>query len=354
MEENLALFRAMKEGQFPDGHCILRAKIDMSSPNLNLRDPPLYRIKRAVHPITGNQWCIYPMYDFAHVISDAVEEITHSLCTLEFADHRPLYDWFIDTLLPSKLLPCTATKRPTQIEFSRLNLQYTVLSKRKLIQLVQEKHVDGWNDPRMPTISGIRRRGYPASAIRLFCERIGISKAENNIDISVLEDCAREILDEEAPRLLGVLDPLKVIITDYIPSQDEDVFVVEKHPKRSELGQRRIPFSKEIFIDREDFFDTGMNGENPVPAGFKRLLLGGQVRLKYAYVITCNHIHRDEEGKVCQLDCTYDPNTRAGVTPEGSKRVKGIIQWVSASLAVPFEVHLKKTKLSLSIALMNS
>jgi glutaminyl-tRNA synthetase len=277
------------------------------------------------------------MYDFAHATSDALEEITHSLCTLEFADHRPLYDWVIDQVIPSGVLPNGRTRRPTQIEFSRLNLQYTVLSKRKLIELVTGGHVSGWNDPRMPTICGIRRRGYPAAAIRLFCERIGISKVENNIDISVLEDCAREVLDEAAPRVFGVLAPLKVTITNLDTSYTEE-FTAESHPKLPELGERILPFTKQVYIDREDFFDTGVAGEIPIPSGFKRLLPGGQVRLKYAYVITCDEVVRGFDGEVLELKCSYDPLTRAGATPENSKRVKGIVQWVSVQHAQPIEV----------------
>ena len=319
VEDNLRLFADMRSGKFPDGHCVLRAKIDMSSPNMNLRDPTLYRIKRATHPITGDAWCIYPMYDFAHAMSDALEGITHSLCTLEFADHRPLYDWAIDSVKPSGLLPYADKDgwRPAQTEFSRLNLQYTVLSKRKLIQLVTDKHVEGWDDPRMPTISGVRRRGYPASAIRLFCERMGVSKAENNIDIAVLEDCVRDTLDAEvgatlcpsrvcvklvthpsrpsllapvlvperpfsqAPRALAIAQPLKVTIANW-PTGDVEVFTAERHPKRPEMGARDIPFSGAVYIDKDDFFDTGADGADgsvPVPKGYKRLVPGGQVRL---------------------------------------------------------------------------
>ena len=341
VEENLQLFRDMKEGKMEDGKCVLRAKIDMSSPNMNLRDPTLYRIKRAEHPLTGNQWCIYPMYDFAHSMSDALEGITHSLCTLEFLDHRPVYDWVIDNLLGSGILPHGEEGwRPNQTEFSRLNLQYTVLSKRKLIQLVTEKHVQGWDDPRMPTISGVRRRGYPAEALRLFCDRMGISKAENNIDITILEDCVRETLDADSPRVLAVLDPLKVTITNWPVDTAEEIFTCENHPKRPDLGTREVPLSSTVYIDREDFFDTGVNSDIKPPKGYKRLMPGGTVRLKFAYVVTCNEVVRDNAGKVIELKVTYDAATRAGASPEGSTKAKGIVQWVSADHAVKAEVLL--------------
>lgn len=341
VQENLELFQSMKDGKFPDGKCVLRAKIDTSSPNLNLRDPTIYRIKRASHPITGDKWCIYPMYDFAHAISDAMEGITHSLCTLEFADHRPLYDWVIDSLKPSNLIPFTDRGwRPTQIEFSRLNLQYTVLSKRKLIQLVTEKYVDGWDDPRMPTICGVRRRGYPSAAIRLFCERIGISKAENNIDMSVLEECVREVLDTTSKRAFAICNPLKVTITNW---SNEKSFQLEAdlHPKYPEMGKRTLPFSNSVYIDRDDFFDVGIDGKLSPPKGYKRLLLNGIVRLKYAFVIQCNEVIRDPStGGVIELLCTLDERTLGGITPEGSKKAKGIIQWISTDYAVPAEFRL--------------
>lgn len=337
----------MRDGRFADGYCVLRAKIDMASPNLNMRDPVLYRIKRAEHPITGNKWCIYPMYDYAHALSDALEGITHSLCTLEFADHRPLYDWSIDTVMPSGLLPFQQEGwRPNQFEFSRLNIQYTVLSKRKLIQLVQEGHVNGWDDPRMPTISGMRRRGYPAAALKLFCDRVGISKAENNIDMSVLEDCVREVLDEQAPRAFGIEDPLKITITNWPESKDnnkesnstEGMFQVLNHPKRPELGDKVVYFDKNLFISRSDFFDTGVDGKVAPPKGFKRLVPGGQVRLKYAYVITCEEVVRDAvTGEAKELKCTFDVSTRAGQTGNSGKKVKGIIQWLSQSRATPVQ-----------------
>eukprot|EP00606_Chrysophyceae_sp_TOSAG23-5_P000759 GSChrysophyteH2.ASY1.ANO1.1335.1 assembled CDS len=313
VEENLQLFRGMQSGKFSDGACVLRAKIDMSSPNMNMRDPTLYRIKRSTHPITGDQWVIYPMYDFAHALSDALEGITHSLCTLEFEDHRPLYDWVITHV---------SGWRPVQTEFARLNLQYTVLSKRKLVQLVQLAHVNGWDDPRMPTLSGVRRRGYPPDAIRKFCDRLGVSKAENNIDIAILEECVRESLNETAPRALAVLDPLQVTITNW-PKDEEEIFMVEQHPNIPEMGKRNLPFSESIYIDRNDFHDTA---------------LGGTARLKYAYVITCNEIIRDHMGNPVELLCSYDPVTRAGQAPEGSTRAKGIIQWVSKDHNTPVEV----------------
>jgi len=341
ISENLDLFESMATGKFPDGHCVLRAKIDNTSPNLNLRDPTLYRIKRAVHPITGSKWCIYPMYDFAHAVSDACEGITHSLCTLEFADHRPLYDWIIDSLNPSGLLPFSNKGwRPVQTEFSRLNLQFTVLSKRKLIQLVNEKYVTGWDDPRMPTICGVRRRGYPASAIKLFCERVGISKADNNIDMSVLEDCVRETLDSRAPRILAVQHPLKITVTNW-PNDKVEIFEAERHPKVHSWGKREIPFSGEVYIDREDFFDTGIDGSTSPPKGFKRLVAGGTVRLKYAYVISCDEVVRDPtSNQVIELKCSYDAGTRAGASPEGAKKAKGIIQWVSQKHAIPAQLKL--------------
>jgi len=342
VEENLSLFREMRAGLRDEGDCVLRAKIDMSSGNMNLRDPTLYRIiKRHSHPMTGTEWCIYPMYDFAHALSDALEDVTHSLCTLEFEDHRPLYDWCLDNMQGSGILPNMDARnwRPTQTEFSRLNLQYTVLSKRKLIQLVTEKHVQGWDDPRMPTISGLRRRGVPSAAIRMFCDRIGISKAANNIDMTVLEDCVREVLDHTAPRALAVLQPLRVTITNY-PTGQEETFTAEKHPKRAQLGTRDIPFTGEVYIDREDFFDTGPDGSAAPPKGFKRLTPGGTVRLKYAYVIRCDSVVRDAAGVVSELMCSYDVLTRAGQNPAGAMPAKGIIQWVSQRHAVPAEVIL--------------
>jgi len=322
VEENMTLFRKMRGGEFEDGSHVLRAKIDMSSPNINLRDPVLYRIRKVSHQRTANQWCVYPLYDFTHGLSDALEGVTHSLCTLEFEDHRPLYNWILEEVSA----PCL----PRQIEFSRLNLRYSVLSKRRLIQLVEEEHVEGWDDPRMLTLSGLRRRGYPAAAIRLFCERIGISKSENNIEMNVLEDCAREELDKTAPRVMAVLRPLKVVITDY-PKNETEEFEPARHPKNPEMGTRTLPFSREIYIDRDDF------REDPPPKYF-RLAPGKEVRLRFAYVIRCNEVIY-ENGKIIELRCTYDKATRSGVKAEG-RMVKGIIHWVSIQHSVSAEVRL--------------
>ena len=321
--ENLELFRRMKSGEFEDGAHVLRAKIDMASPNINLRDPVIYRIRKVTHQRTGNEWCLYPMYDYTHCLSDALEGITHSLCTLEFEDHRPLYDWVLNQLD----VPC----HPRQIEFSRLNLQYTVLSKRRLIQLVEEGHVSGWDDPRMPTISGLRRRGYTPESLQLFAERIGISKAENNIYMSVLEDCIREDLDPKAPRAMAVLRPLKVVLLNWPEDQVEELDA-PVHQQFPERGRRPIPLSREIFIEEDDF------EENP-PEGFHRLVPGGEVRLRNAYVIRCEEVIKDASGKVIELRSIYDPNTARGKKPEGRK-VKGIIHWVSAAHAVQAEVRL--------------
>jgi len=339
IDENLDLFKRMKAGEFPEGEYVLRAKIDMTSPNINMRDPALFRIKHESHQNTGDEWCLYPMYDFSHPITDAIEDITHSLCTLEFEDHRPFYDWTIEKLRSAELL----TARPRQIEFSRLNIKNTVLSKRKLIQLVEGGHVNGWDDPRMPTLSGMRRRGVPPAALRLFCERVGISKADSNIDFQVLEDCIRDELDESCARAFCILNPLKVTITNWDDDELED-FHVPRHPKKEEMGDRTIPFGKELFIERSDFFDLeGPEGEangGRAPKGFKRLLPGKNVRLKFAYVINCDEIVRDPETKEpIELRCTYIPETRAGVTPEGMNRVKGIIQWVEASKGVKCEIN---------------
>jgi glutaminyl-tRNA synthetase len=321
--ENLELFRRMKSGEYEDGAHVLRAKIDMASPNINLRDPVIYRIRKVTHQRTGNEWCLYPMYDYTHCLSDALEGITHSLCTLEFEDHRPLYDWVLDQLD----VPC----HPRQIEFSRLNLQYTVLSKRRLIQLVEEGHVSGWDDPRMPTISGLRRRGYTPESLQLFAERIGISKAENNIYMSVLEDCIREDLDPKAPRAMAVLRPLKVVLLNWPEDQVEELDA-PVHQQFPERGRRPIPLSREIFIEEDDF-------EEDPPEGFHRLVPGGEVRLRNAYVIRCEEVIKDASGKVIELRCIYDPNTARGKKPEGRK-VKGIIHWVSAAHAVQAEVRL--------------
>ena len=321
--DNLTLFRKMRGGEFEDGTHVLRAKIDMASPNINLRDPVLYRIRKISHQRTADQWCIYPLYDFTHGLSDALEGVTHSLCTLEFEDHRPLYEW----ILAEVSAPCL----PRQIEFSRLNLRYTVLSKRRLIQLVEEGHVNGWDDPRMLTLSGLRRRGYPPSAIRLFCERIGISKSENNIEMSVLEDCAREELDKTAPRAMAVLRPLKVVITNY-PEDKTEEFEPSRHPKNPEMGTRKVPFTREIYIDHDDF-------RIDPPAKYFRLAPGKEVRLRFAYVIRCEEVIYDSSGKVIELHCTYDQATRSGAKAEGRK-VKGIIHWVSIQHSVPVEVRL--------------
>ena len=321
--ENLDLFRRMKSGEFDDGTHVLRAKIDMASPNINLRDPVIYRIRKVTHQRTGNDWCLYPMYDYTHCLSDALEGITHSLCTLEFEDHRPLYEWVLDQLD----VPC----HPRQIEFSRLNLQYTVLSKRCLIQLVEEGHVSGWDDPRMPTISGLRRRGYTPESLKLFARRIGISKAENNIYMSVLEDCIREDLDSKAPRAMAVLRPLRVVLLNW-PKDLVEELDAPVHQQFSDRGRRPIHMSREIFIEEDDF-------EEEPPEGFHRLVPGGEVRLRNAYVIRCEEIIKDASGKILELRCIYDPNTARGRKPEGRK-VKGIIHWVSAAHAVQAEVRL--------------
>ncbi len=322
--ENLDLLRRMRAGEFPDGARVLRARIDMSSPNLNLRDPILYRILHASHPRTGTAWCIYPMYDFAHGQSDSIEGITHSLCTLEFQDHRPLYDWCLDAL---------EIYHPRQIEFARLNLTYTVMSKRRLLELVREKHVSGWDDPRMPTLSGMRRRGFTPAAIRTFCERIGIGKSDSVIDMSVLEDCVREDLDQTAPRAMGVLRPLKVTLTNYPEGQVEE-FRVANHPKDESMGSRSIPFSRSLYIERDDFMDDP-------PKKFFRLAPGREVRLRYGYIIRCDEVVRDPAtGEAIELLCSYDPETGGGALPEGRAKVKGIIHWVSAEYAVAAEVRL--------------
>ena len=323
IDENLDLFRRMRAGEFADGSRVLRARIDMASPNLNMRDPVLYRIMHTPHHQTGDQWPIYPMYDYAHCISDALEGITHSLCTLEFEDHRPLYDWILDHIS----VPC----HPRQIEFARLNLEYTVVSKRKLHLLVSKGYVDGWDDPRMPTLAGLRRRGYTPASIRSFTQRIGVTKVDTTIELGVLEGCVREDLEEQAPRAMAVLDPLKVIITNY-PPEREEILEAPKHPKRSELGTRKLPFCRELYIDRSDFND------NP-PRKYKRLTPGGEVRLRNAYVIKCEEAVTDPEtGVLTTLHCTYDPDT-LGKNPEGRK-VKGVIHWVSARHALRAQVRL--------------
>jgi glutaminyl-tRNA synthetase len=324
VEENLELFKEMKEGKFEDGSHVLRAKIDMNSPNLNMRDPIIYRIMRAHHHRTGDTWCIYPMYDYTHCLSDALEEITHSLCTLEFEDHRPLYDWVLDTL--------ETPSHPQQIEFARLNLTYTVMSKRKLMQLVEENHVSSWDDPRMLTVSGLRRRGYTPASIRNFCQEIGIGKKESWIDMGVLENAIRNDLNEKAPRVRGVLDPLKVVITNY-PEGQVDELEAKNHPQNPDMGVRNLPFSREIYIERSDFM------EDP-PKKFFRLGIGREVRLRYAYLITCDAVVKDEAtGEIQEVHCTYDPETRGGNAPDGRK-VKGTIHWVSATEGLPCEIRL--------------
>jgi len=321
--ENLDLFQRMRAGQFPDGARTLRAKIDMASPNINMRDPVLYRILHAEHHRSGDKWCLYPMYDYAHPISDALEGITHSICTLEFEDHRPLYDWTLDNLP----VPC----HPQQIEFARLNLSYTVMSKRKLLNLVNEGHVAGWDDPRMPTLAGMRRRGYPAEAIRHFCERIGVAKRENLVDLALLEYCVREDLNRRAPRVMGVLRPLKVVLDNYPEGQVEELEAVN-NPEDPAAGSRKVPFSRVLYLEREDFL------EEP-PKKFYRLAPGREVRLRYAYFIKCVQVVKDAAGEVVELHCTYDPETRGGYAPDG-RQVKATLHWVSASHAVPAEVRL--------------
>lgn len=324
IEENLDLFQRMKDGEFDEGSHVLRAKIDMASPNLNMRDPVIYRILKVEHHRTGNDWCIYPMYDYTHCLSDAIEEITHSLCTLEFEDHRPLYDWVLETLDT----PC----HPQQIEFARLNLTYTVMSKRKLLQLVQDNHVSGWDDPRMLTISGLRRRGYTPASIRNFCNTIGIGKRESWIDMGVLENSVRDDLNEKAPRVMGVLDPVKVIIDNYPEDLVEEV-EAKNHPQKPEMGTRKLPFTRELYIERSDFM------EEP-PRKFFRLGPGREVRLRYGYYITFASLVKDEKtGEITEIHCTYDPESKGGSSPDGRK-VKGTIHWVSAAHGIPCKVNL--------------
>jgi len=321
--ENLDLFARMRAGEFPDGAHVLRARIDMGSPNINLRDPTLYRIRRTTHHRTGAQWYIYPMYDYTHCISDALEHITHSLCTLEFEDHRPLYDWVLDHLP----VPC----HPQQIEFARLEVNYTITSKRKLHALVHEGLVSGWDDPRLPTLKGLRRRGYPPEAIREFCERVGITKKQTTIDVGVLENCVREALDGSAPRAMAVLDPVKLVIENYPEDLVEDM-PAQNHPKDPSFGERSVPFSRELFIEREDFM------EDP-PKKFFRLAPGREVRLRYGYLVTCTGVVKDANGRVIEIRASYDPATRGGNAPDG-RQVKGTIHWVSAAHAVDAEVSL--------------
>ncbi|MBI5740855.1 MAG: glutamine--tRNA ligase/YqeY domain fusion protein [Nitrospirae bacterium] len=323
VEENLDLFERMRAGEFPEGACTLRAKIDMASGNINMRDPVIYRILHAEHHRTGNKWRIYPMYDFAHCVSDSIEKITHSICTLEFEDHRPLYDWFLDQL---------NVYHPQQIEFARLNLSYTVMSKRKFLQLVDGGHVRGWDDPRMPTISGLRRRGYTPGSIRNFCDRIGVAKRDSVVDMALLEYCIREDLNKRAPRVMAVLRPLKVVLINYPEDQTEELDAVN-NPEDPGMGTRRVPFSRVLYIEREDF------REDP-PKQFYRLAPGREVRLRYAYYITCVKALRDEKsGEITELHCTYDPATRGGDSPDGRK-VKATLHWVSAAHAVEAEARM--------------
>ncbi|TXI24449.1 MAG: glutamine--tRNA ligase/YqeY domain fusion protein [Nitrosomonas sp.] len=326
IKENLDLFRRMRAGEFPDGSHVLRAKIDMSSPNINLRDPVIYRIRHIHHQRTGDKWCIYPMYDFTHCISDALEKITHSLCTLEFEDHRPLYDWVLDQLQDK--VPC----HPQQIEFARLNLTYSVMSKRKLIELVENKLVDGWDDPRMNTLAGVRRRGYTPEAIRLFTERIGISKADSWIDMTVLEDCLREDLNERALRRIGVLNPLRLIIDNYPENQEEECYA-PNHPQQPELGKRTLSFTKTLYIDQDDFM------ENP-SKGYFRLSPGAEVRLRYAYIVKCTSIIKNDRGQIEAIHCTYDPDTKSGTPGADARKVKGNIHWLSTKYARSAEIRL--------------
>lgn len=324
VEENLDLFSRMREGEFADGEQVLRAKIDMSSPNLNLRDPIIYRVRHVEHYRTGNAWCVYPMYDYTQCLSDAIEGVTHSLCTLEFEDHRPLYDWVLDE--------AETACHPQQIEFSRLNLTYTVMSKRFLNELVRDKYVSGWDDPRMPTLSAIRRRGYPAAAIRELCERAGITKKDNTLDVSQLETCVRESLDPTSPRVMGVLRPLRVVIENYPEDQTEELEAIN-HPNDESMGTRLLPFSREIYVERDDF-------EEQPPKKFFRLAPGREVRLRYAYFIRCEEAVKDPStGEISYLRCTYDPLTKGGRAPDGRK-VKGTIHWVSSAHAVKAEVRL--------------
>ncbi len=311
--ENTGLFERMRSGEFEDGEHVLRAKIDMASPNINLRDPVIFRILHLEHQRTGKDWCIYPMYDFAHTLSDAIEGITHSLCTLEFEDHRPLYEWFLDHL--------TLPHRPRQIEFSRLNIEHTITSKRKLATLVEDNSVSGWDDPRMPTLSGMRKRGYPAIAIKTFCNKVGVTKKDKSIQMALLESCVREQLDEDSPRVMAVINPLKVVIDNY-PEDKTESLEAPNHPKQPEMGTRNMLFSKELFIEHDDFM------EDP-PSKFFRLQPGGEVRLRFAYIIKCNKIIKDSAGAIKEIHCSYDPDTKSG-SGKSDKKVKGTIHWVSA------------------------
>jgi glutaminyl-tRNA synthetase len=322
VEENLDLFKRMRDGEFADGQYVLRAKIDMASPNINMRDPALYRIRRVHHQRTGDKWCIYPMYDYTHCISDALEGITHSLCTLEFEDHRPLYDWVLDQL--------KTPSHPQQIEFARLQLKYTIVSKRKLNLLVTEKHVSGWDDPRMPTIAGLRRAGFTPKSIRDFCERIGVTKQNSWIEMGVLEYCIREDLNENAPRAMAVLRPLRVVIENY-PEDKTEYLEISNHPQKPEFGKREIAFSRVVLIEQDDFAEVP-------PPKYKRLVEGGEVRLRGTYVIKCNQVIKDNDGNITELRCTYDPDT-LGKNPEGRK-IKGVIHWVAEAHSQPAELRL--------------
>jgi glutaminyl-tRNA synthetase len=324
VEENLRLLEGMKRGDFEEGECVLRAKIDMASPNINLRDPTLYRIRKVPHQRTGDEWCIYPMYDYAHTLSDALEGTTHSLCSLEFEDHRPLYDWFLDNLWHGP-------SRPRQIEFSRANVMFMVTSKRLLKQLVDDGHVEGWNDPRMPTLAGIRRRGYTPAAIHEFVKRIGVTKKKKAAELSLLEGCIRDDLNETAPRRFGVLDPLQVVIDNYPPDKEEWLEAAN-HPGKPEMGSRKVPFSNEILIEREDFMENA-------PGKFHRLKPGGEVRLRYGYIVKCERVVKNAAGEITQLHCSYDPATRSG-SEDAGRKVKGTIHWVSAKHAFRAPVRL--------------
>ena len=324
--ENLGLFERMRSGEFENGEHVLRAKIDMNAANINLRDPVLYRILHAEHQRTADHWCIYPLYDFAHTISDAIEGITHSLCTLEFEDHRPLYEWILDHL--------NLQYRPRQIEFSRLNLEHTITSKRKLSEFVEKGLVEGWNDPRMPTISGMRRRGYPASAIRVFCSRVGVTKKEKSIQIAQLENCVRQELDNNSPRAMAIIKPLKVVIDNYPEDQIESL-TASNHPKDQDMGTRTLPFSKEIYIEENDFM------EDP-PEKFFRLKPGGEVRLRFGYIIKCEEVIKDTDGNILEIHCSYDPDTKSG-SGTSTRKVKGTIHWVSAKQCISATLNLYET-----------
>ncbi len=327
--ENLDLFRRMKAGEFPDGAHVLRLKIDLASPNINMRDPAIYRIRHASHHRTGDKWCIYPLYDYTHCISDALEGITHSICTLEFQDHRPLYDWVLARLAEGGQLP---RPLPQQYEFARLNLTHVLLSKRKLIELVAQHDVDGWDDPRMPTLVGARRRGFTPEGFRLFAERIGVSKSDSWIDMSVLEDCMREDLNARAPRRMAVLDPVRLVIDNYPAGQVEDC-LAPNHPQRPELDKRAMPFSRELWIERDDYQENA-------PKGYFRLAPGAEVRLRFAYIVRCVGAEKDAAGNVVAVHCTYDPATRSGTPGADARKVKGNIHWLSAAHALPAEVRL--------------